>query len=415
MQHVGDVPLDIDMLCWNAPLWANPLFAVPQQWEWYGQARQVVVGLEYVVAPGLLNLPLLQSLGQAVLLLSELERVCSLRGLTAQRTAYEQQLWWQWFSARPQYADRQLAVQHVQQLLAYVPAAWVAAAKAYLRNAQAAGHSPLVLRVADAAAVQHARTIICADLGWQQPGTTPGMLRLCELTVALATRLQQLTAHDAIAPRHAAFLMNVCTLDALPAHTQLPTVQSVLSRWWRLRVANTYKEAAWRLTLDAFPTAQRMHNNTPCAACGALGPGVTHHFWSCPVAAAVRHEVESQLIAFGFLPAGANLPCSAIWLACKPHVGMHRLVWDMVCIAVIHAFERGRRAAWAVSDQLSVPVLVEQVAMRSAVAAFWEALADFAATTKVPSCMRTAALTHQPFLFLHVVLVRGSGLRVVRR
>jgi hypothetical protein len=88
---------------------------------------------------------------------------------------------------------------------------------------------------------------------------------------------------------------------------------------------------------------------------------------------------------------------------------------DMVCIAVIHAFERGRRAAWAVSDQLSVPVLVEQVAMRSAVASFWEALADFAATTKVPSCMRTAALTHQPFLSWHVVLVRGSGLRVVRR
>jgi hypothetical protein len=160
-----------------------------------------------------------------------------------------------------------------------VPAAWVAAAKAYLHNAQAAGRSPLVLRVPDAAAVQHARTIICADLGWQQPG----VLRLCELTVALATRLQQLTAHDAIAPRHAAFLLNVRMLDALPAHTQLPTVQSVLSRWWRLRVANTYKEAAWRLTLDAFPTAQRMHSNTPCAACGALGPGVTHHFWSCPV------------------------------------------------------------------------------------------------------------------------------------
>jgi len=188
----------------------------------------------------------------------------------------------------------------------------------------------------------------------------------------------------------------------------------VLSRWWRLRVANTYKEAAWRLTLDAFPTSQRMHSNTPCAACGVLGPGVTHHFWSCPVAAAVRHEVESQLIAFGFLAAGASLPCSAIWLACKPYAGMHRLVWDMVCLAAIHAFERGRRAAWAVSDQLSVPVLVEQVAVRSAVGAFWEALADFAATSKVPRRMRNATLTHQPFLSWHVVLVRGSGLRVVR-
>jgi hypothetical protein len=52
----------------------------------------------------------------------------------------------------------------------------------------------------------------------------------------------------------------------------------------------------------------------------------------------------------------------------------------MVCLAVIHAFEHGRKVAWAVSQQLNIRVLVEQVAVRAAVGSFWYALADFAAT-----------------------------------
>jgi hypothetical protein len=46
-------------------------------------------GLESVADSGLLQLPKLQSLGQAVLLSSKLGRVCALPGLLAQRTAYE--------------------------------------------------------------------------------------------------------------------------------------------------------------------------------------------------------------------------------------------------------------------------------------------------------------------------------------
>ena len=87
----------------------------------------------------------------------------------------------------------------------------------------------------------------------------------------------------------------------------------------------------------------------------------------------------------------------------------------MVSLAAIHAFERGRRTAWAVSDQLGVPVLIEQIATRAAVGAFWEALADFAATAKVPRSARSVQLTQQPFVAWHVVVVRGNGLRVVRR
>jgi hypothetical protein len=86
----------------------------------------------------------------------------------------------------------------------------------------------------------------------------------------------------------------------------------------------------------------------------------------------------------------------------------------MVCLAAIHAFGKGRRAAWAVASDLVVPVLVEQVAVRAALGAFWDALADFAATARVPRRYRNLLFTQQPFTSWHTVL-RGDGLRVVRR
>jgi hypothetical protein len=47
--------------------------------------------------------------------------------------------------------------------------------------------------------------------------------------------------------------------------------------------------------------------------------------------------------------------------------------------------DRGGCTAWATAPSLTTPVLVEQVAGRAAVvAAFWSALADFAATVVVP-------------------------------
>ena len=415
LRHVGTEALDAEELCWHAPLWANPIFTAPQDWEWFGQQRRVAVGLEQVVASGLLQLPKLQSLGQAVVLSSELDRVCALPGLVAQRAAYQRDIWGPWLCNKPQYADRQLAHQHLQALLALVPQVWLAAARAHLAAAYAAGDSAAQLSIVTPDDLLLARETLCADLGWQRPGgSAENVIRLADLTVATATKLQRLSALDAIAPRHAAFLNSVRMLDGTPAGAQLPVVQLVLSRWWGVRVANTYKEAAWRLTLNAFPTAQRMQLTTGCAACSAAGPGVEHHFWLCPVAVAVREEVERQLRAFNLLTAGENLPCRALWLACAPHRDVHRLVWDMVCLAAIHACEHGRRVAWAVSCRLGVPVLVEQVAIRAAVGGFWDALADFAATARVPGRHRVQLLTRQPFLAWHTVL-RGNGLRVVRR
>lgn len=198
-------------------------------------------------------------------------------------------------------------------------------------------------------------------------------------------------------------------------HAHVPDVTSVLSRWWQLRVANTYKESAWRLTLNAFPTAQRMHATTLCPACGAQSPGIEHLFWTCPVAGVVRQEVERQLVAVGILPTPCRLQCSAIWLARLPHPRIHQLVWDLVCLATVHAMNIARKTAWAVSQHLTAQPLVEHIVVRAAVGAFWDALADFATTMKVPRAAQTALLTQQPFLAWHVVVRCGSGLRVVRR
>ena len=214
---------------------------------------------------------------------------------------------------------------------------------------------------------------------------------------------------------HQDCVSRVWGFDALPPTARLPEVCTVLARWWRLRIPNSYKESAWRLTLDAFPTAQRMGlMQSPCVACGTLGPDVGHHFWSCQVAQAVRREVEMQLQAKGWLSAGGRVMCASFWLGVLPTSALVAWVWDLVCIAALHAMEVGRSAAWAVSRQLSVPVLVSEVAQRAAVAAFWSALADFAATTRVPGAARSPALTDQPFLAWHAVVVRGNGLRVVR-
>ena len=186
-----------------------------------------------------------------------------------------------------------------------------------------------------------------------------------------------------------------------------------------LRVPNAYKEAAWRLTLNAFPTADRMPSPAGgqpkcCAACGAVNPGIKHHFWLCPMADEVRQEVESQLRAKDMLAVGARLSCSHIWKGVKPHPGLHGMVWDMVCLAAVHAMNVGRQAAWSVSRRLETPDLVAGVVKKVARAAFWSVLADFAVSAVVPRVARTGQLTNQPFLAWSVVLVRGSGLQVVR-
>jgi hypothetical protein len=64
------------------------------------------------------------------------------------------------------------------------------------------------------------------------------------------------------------------------------------------------------------------------------------------------------------------------------------MVWDMVCLAAIHAMNVGRQAAWSVADRVESPDLVANVVKRIVKAAFWNVLADFAVSAVVPMSAR---------------------------
>ena len=364
-----------------------------------------------------MGLPKLRSVGQAV---STLRLVQSIAGITdpgVRQEAYRLQVWQPVLASRPYYSFIGHAVADLGRLVGALPPAWVNAARAVEQARYDAGR---LLPVVTDAGLAAAWARMAPHLGWRLP-FGGGVVRPEDLTVRLATRLQARDVHAAIESRHADFITSVRVLDAGHDGGALPqaTVRGVLSRWWRLKVPNTYKEAAWRRSLDAFPTARRMGlQEAGCVACGAQCPDVRHHFWLCSVAEAVRCEVEAQLVAFALLPEGTRLRCAALWLGVRPHARVLPWVWDLVCLAVAHAMEVGRSAAWAVSRELSanVPAVVDSVAKRAAVAAFWSALADFAATTPIPrSAQVLPALAQQPFIAWHTVVVRGSPLRVVRR
>jgi hypothetical protein len=63
---------------------------------------------------------------------------------------------------------------------------------------------------------------------------------------------------------------------------------------------------------------------------------------------------------------------------------------------------------------MHVQDVVAAVAGRASKAAFWDALADFAATASIPHARASVQLTQQPFIAWHAVVLRGSSLRVVR-
>jgi len=46
---------------------------------------------------------------------------------------------------------------------------------------------------------------------------------------------------------------------------------------------------------------------------------------------------------------------SHVWKGVKPHPGLQGMVWDMVCLAAVHAMNVGRQAAWSVSRRLETP------------------------------------------------------------
>ncbi|PRW33265.1 Transposon TX1 uncharacterized 149 kDa [Chlorella sorokiniana] len=167
-------------------------------------------------------------------------------------------------------------------------------------------------------------------------------------------------------------------------------VAALLQRLWRLRCDNGLKEPFWLLAHNGLPTAARLQSSCKC---GAAAPGDRlHHYWACPVAAAVLSSIAAA--------AGGSIPRHAIWL-CRAPAGVYAGVWDLVCLAAVAAMDHGRRTLYALSTGPPPEAPLSAIAGRSARARFWSNLADFIAFDCAPLSWRDHCPTGHPFIHTH--------------
>ncbi len=215
-------------------------------------------------------------------------------------------------------------------------------------------------------------------LGWPNPFSSARQrhppLRPAVATVpvksATAALLQSATRH-----RHslqAAFVAHALdptapprALDAAAIGALSARLRSTLAAVWRLPCDNKHKDTLWRLQVDGIRAA-KVPGPCPCGAEISRHPFSKrqHQFWECPVAVAVRAQ----------LPA---VPQTAVWLL-DPPPGMHKQVWQLVCLAALSAMAWGRGAVWGRrGGQPLLPGDLEGVTVE-VVDLFWAVLDEFA-------------------------------------
>ena len=325
---------------WGAPLWGNPLLPVLPQ-------------AQLAAVPGM------DSVGGALGWWRAMQpwRADAPPGISAsaQQDRYEA-----WLRARlgprcggdlarPLLQDCGGFVARLTELHAAVPAAWWAAATA----APAAG-----------VAAQPQPGPDLGGLRWQlpAPGGVASWVPLRRLTVRTGTALQLGLGIDLRDSKHAAFVAAASGgVAAGVGPAQLASLRSTLSRAWSLKWENQHKEVLWRMTVQGVRgvAAHGLPTTHPCP-CGGLPAGacaeeaLRHHFWACPVAAAVVEELQKGWKAGegALAPMVPPLRREEVWLLAPPlrpsggpqQKRMHGCVWMVVCLAALTAMDMGRRA-----------------------------------------------------------------------
>jgi hypothetical protein len=307
VQPVGIASLQPGAWCCRVPLWGNPLLQLPGGGsldERFADLAETTISY----------IPDLVAAHQQL-------QQCQPRQYTA---ALRQRLFGA--SAATFFLDPLRSREQLAALIAALPPAWVDAAWRH-RDAPASE--------AEAAAV------LLGSWGWQRQQEP---LTLVNFRVRHGTQLQLSGLQQ---QRFAAFAALAGDGDGAGAQPDGATVAALLPRLWRLPWDNKHKEVYWRLVLNALPVAARMPSAAQPCGCGAAHPHPDrrHHFWDCPVAAAVTSSLSAQL-------GGRRLTPQHLWLA-QPPPTIHAGVWEAVCLAAVAAMDGGRRLMTA--RQLATP------------------------------------------------------------
>lgn len=186
-------------------------------------------------------------------------------------------------------------------------------------------------------------------------------VRVRDITALLSRPLEQQRAD-----RHTAFAAEATAMEPGDGgEAPLPHLAPLFQRIWRLPIDNKLKEIFFRLAAHAIPGGHIPGWSCPCSPGLVLGSASSrmHSFWSCPVALAVRAELERVL--------QRPVSLASLWLLRPPSPAVRQEVWDVACLAALGAMEHGRRRAWAQQADAEAAALPPAAMPAFVVAHFW--------------------------------------------
>jgi hypothetical protein len=155
---------------------------------------------------------------------------------------------------------------------------------------------------------------------------------------------------------------------------------------WKIPWGNRHKEVLWRLAVNGVAGAggHDLCHRQPCVCGYQLSDAQVraemghlhrqHAFWDCPVAAAVRQELQRGL------GAGVPLLQHHVWLLQVPDAAVQVAVWQVVGLAALEAMDRARRYMWWRFRQPGVsPAVALEAGIARARSLLWVGIQDFAA------------------------------------
>lgn len=253
----------------------------------------------------------------------------------------------------------------------------------------------------------HHLTAVLSRLGWRE---TPSDTFICPAAAAVSVRdgTRLLTrAHRAARYRaHRSFvrsaLDNPTTASERDALTQL---HAAFAQAWCFPCPNTLKQTLWIMAINGIPGS-----NNPswyCPHCHSQPHtlhnrinATLHSFWECPVAEAVRHEIDRVLAAWTSSHTGTSR--RSLWLLDAPATTppVSGAVWTAVCLAALEAMEHSRRHMWRRHrgpSHLPAGPGATTDPQHSSIIRFWSNLLDLANTyTTLPPVWQD--IGEQPFL-----------------
>ena len=265
-----------------------------------------------------------------------------------------------------------IAKSRLKSLLKSIRPDWLSAANAHLL-ADEHSSQPLPKPTMD-----DALAILLTNLGWSYKNK---FLSTSKYTVKWGTRqhFESTAAFSAQLTKFGKFALAATSLGT--SDSRMQRLYTAFKRAWKISWDRKHSQILWLLAHNAIPTAERLHTADACFCCpSTTSPGILHHFWTCPVAQAIRNEVWQQLQNMeGFTQ--HLLLRHHLWLLECPLPSFFKPLWSIVALAALNAMDSGRRTLFRssrTSATASIPT-IRRAAIRNSIATFWKLIAHFAA------------------------------------